>query len=1702
MSCSITTQCVADSSVAVSVPRAHLPDANQPTTVYEYMCHLHELKQWLETVLDQELPPVDELEESLRHGVYLARLALKLVPGIGGGRVYDADLTRYNSGHALHFRHTDNINLWLSSLHELRLPAIFHPTTTDVFDAKNLPKAVFCLHAQSVIGHRLGRTPAMPRLVGRLHFSASQLTQAQMRAEASLVANSGRGGVSLPLFSQIDRLLGAPMAELPSVSVSAANTPVIALSASDSIDSSTATNNNDNNKVRDNTIPQQQTSPKDPVLSSININGQLEEIQPQHERTGREEKWKFEEQKKREEKEKLRVQERAVAAVNRCLGEAAGLMTTPSSDSHVHYQELEMELMRQLELLGLSLDSSSGGDSGGRLCEWAAPLFLSEMTTVRVEGCGRDLNAAAITGAIQLIPALAAVNRAIHTRDTGALCTSLSSTSALLMDVDCSLVGEYLTALRAKVKPSVIAESSALDQCDDTRYCRVSGTILLSHQTVQQIIDETNAAVDERRRMDKVLAAVNTTLTNAISVNSRSSATLGEEDDQLPTFYTDELCRFLSEPPLANSLSLKADTQSRIHCCQIMHDLALLRQCQQISDCASISEQRPPSPPELSTADIEHCAVLASQHSVEAHRALDHLCRLNFRIDRISESELEQILADNCLALRHFTPQLSAPCLSRLRHFCRRLTGDESASWIVHCLADGYRVFFRLSDRQLSWQQQEQLQQPASSLTAGSYIDQNQLQALISSVTKYSPPGGVLNDQCADEKRQLSNHDWLVRFQAVSRGYLQRRRMVARRRHFQQHSATIVALQARWRGVLQRRRFTILLSARRAAVQVERLRDEVETLRRRNQWETELLQRFQPHVRYVVVIQRFWRSWRLRASLGQLGSLAKPTVTAVRPLLHLLDVSGADFGEELLVQKLKGSAVQLIRQNRQLEQRLDELDVKIGLLVKHQTVGNDALRSLQTPSSSCVNTTTSSNSNTSTANTCSNKKTSSTSSSTPSGFNSVVASQTSGLKSFTRDNRERLCLYQRLFYLLQTEPAYLVRLVFALPAGHSARALDTIVFSVYGYGSHAREQYWLMCLMELALREEVFTRAQCVGDVATGQWPVLRLIVQYCRRHSLAPLLAPLVAPVVNDRSLKINTSPVDVYRLWINEQEAATGQPCGLPYNVSADEALQHVEVRRRIASSVSVLQSESGVFMDRIFSSVRQLPYCLLYMAKVLKSTLHAKFPTVAEKDVLKAVGSLVYHRFINPAIIAPDCFDVISVPTGETLSSDQRRNLGSIAKVLQFAAGKRGFGVEATHLHRLNPFLVAAHERFKSFLLECCGVEQPEAHYGRHQFSETTMLARPTISITAAEICQLHAQLLAQLSVVAPRGSEDPLQQLLQQLGPTAPSVEQLIGAAGGDHKERAEIVLSLDGPPSLPLEDSQLSEERVFVQCKHLLIDVIRCGDDVDVASCARREPTALQERSFRQLLEVRGVIDSCSRRRRNQLRRQHSSAHMFASLEETKDELMQRLRLLERAGRVSRADDYAALLRAIVDDIVRQRDIRQRRRCDLAQLRATIVALEKKRTHYQEQAAFYGQYLEQCLYSMRDKCDKVGKHAKDCSGDSATNHTSKTAEKGVVLRYTAAKLAAKEVLISVDGSGSSSELRSINVELTRHTDEGSFVVTARVAGVYLEQTVVKLSELLRLQYDGVTTLRACNRLVLSVHKLIALINNKFYGKKSK
>ncbi|RMC16443.1 hypothetical protein DUI87_06773 [Hirundo rustica rustica] len=147
--------------------------------------------KWMEVCLDEELPPTTELEEGLRNGVYLAKLAKFFAPNVvSDKKIYDVEQARYK---------------------------IFYPETTDVYDRKNIPRMIYCIHALSLYLFKLGLAPQIQDLLGKVDFTEEEISN--MRKELE------KYGIQMPSFSKIGGILASEL----SVDEAALHAAVIAI---------------------------------------------------------------------------------------------------------------------------------------------------------------------------------------------------------------------------------------------------------------------------------------------------------------------------------------------------------------------------------------------------------------------------------------------------------------------------------------------------------------------------------------------------------------------------------------------------------------------------------------------------------------------------------------------------------------------------------------------------------------------------------------------------------------------------------------------------------------------------------------------------------------------------------------------------------------------------------------------------------------------------------------------------------------------------------------------------------------------------------------------------------------------------------------------------------------------------------------------------------------------------------------------------------------------------------------------------------------------------------------------------------------------------------------------------------------------------------------------------------------------------------
>ena len=160
---------------------------------YEYLCHIGEAKEWIEDVIHKTLPPIVQLEEALRDGVTLAELVQTFYP--------DQPIRIFRHP-KLQFRHSDNIALFFRFLADMELPELFRFELIDLYEKKNIPKVIYCIHALSWLLYRKGIVDfRIGNLVGQLQFEHHELEEMQKGLD--------KAGISMPSFSGMGASFGA-----------------------------------------------------------------------------------------------------------------------------------------------------------------------------------------------------------------------------------------------------------------------------------------------------------------------------------------------------------------------------------------------------------------------------------------------------------------------------------------------------------------------------------------------------------------------------------------------------------------------------------------------------------------------------------------------------------------------------------------------------------------------------------------------------------------------------------------------------------------------------------------------------------------------------------------------------------------------------------------------------------------------------------------------------------------------------------------------------------------------------------------------------------------------------------------------------------------------------------------------------------------------------------------------------------------------------------------------------------------------------------------------------------------------------------------------------------------------------------------------------------------------------------------------------
>ncbi|KAG5938694.1 hypothetical protein E4U53_007956, partial [Claviceps sorghi] len=804
--------------------------------------------------------------------------------------------------------------------------------------------------------------------------------------------------------------------------------------------------------------------------------------------------------------------------------------------------------------------------------------------------------------------------------------------------------------------------------------------------------------------------------------------------------------------------------------------------------------------------------------------------------------------------------------------------------------------------------------------------------------------------------------------QSNIRGMVQRRLLALQHEQLGLHAAAIIELQSLGRGLLRRKHhrqlldelnshnqgtaeFQAILKAMMARAKVDDILTELEEEEHfivalqaaarafvvRAKFE-EKKQYFNDNMKKVIKIQSFVRAKVQGEAYKSLTTGKNPPVNAVKNFVHLLNDSDFDFNEEVEFERMRKTVVQQVRRNEMLEQYIDQLDIKIALLVKNKITLDEVVRHQHNYGGSSI------------------------------GFlanSSISAANQFDLKALNKGSRKKLESYQQLFFTLQTQPQYLARMFRHLreqgTSDKECKRIELLIMSLFGYAQKRREEYYLLKLVARSIREEVEGH-RTLSDYARGSyfWP--KLLGNYTRsprdRKYLRSLLGPLIRDnIVDDPALDLESDPMQIYRSAISNEELQTGRPDRRPLDVPREVAIRDPETRRLFIDHLRDLREICDQFFLALEEMAYKMPYGLRFLGGQMFQALCQHFAQEPREALLQIVANWLWKFYLQPPLTMPEQLGVIE----KSLSPLQRRNLTEVAKVIGQIASGRPFGGENIYLQPLNNFVMDSVQRLGQIVRGLMSVPDAEQTFDIDEFNDLYAKNKPTLYIKMTDVFAIHQLVVSELPFMTPP-RDDVLRDIIQDLGSVENNASEMNAAGSSD----IQMFLT---PKLHDVQDPEEDIKTLFMETKRCVLYIIRVQTGANLLEILVKPIVEEDEDKWKSLLREEFSHGNGSRGAYSDSKMVDVTRMSYYDLKRTALENIMRL---EQMGRISKQNYYQDVLNAIASDIRSKSRRRVQRQREVEGVRLTLSNLHDKAKYLEQQKKTYDDYIEQAMVTLQNK----------------------------------------------------------------------------------------------------------------------------------
>ncbi|WBW74607.1 IQGAP domain cytoskeleton scaffold protein Rng2 [Schizosaccharomyces osmophilus] len=885
--------------------------------------------------------------------------------------------------------------------------------------------------------------------------------------------------------------------------------------------------------------------------------------------------------------------------------------------------------------------------------------------------------------------------------------------------------------------------------------------------------------------------------------------------------------------------------------------------------------------------------------------------------------------------------------------------------------------------------------------------------------------------------------------QSFIRGFLTRISVAKLNIHLVKHSRDILFVQSAVRAVLLRDDVNFI------EIQLESSIDETLALQStirgclaRSNFARKL-QSFHQKMENPIIAKSVYRGRQEGLAYRELATARNPPVMTVKNFVHLLDDNNFDFEEDVCIENMRKEIVKLVRENETIEEHINELDVKIALLVKNKISLDDVLKHH-------------------------NKY-------KPGKQVSDYIANSRSMKTLNNSSRRYLDLVQCFFYVLQTNEIYITNYLHILnksnPSFMQLRHITYLILQIFGHASNRREEVLFLRLMTNVLNMEV-SQAETTEDILNNEsiWKILLMgLLGNIRDAKLwKSILSRMHKILVYDERMDFEINPVALLKQFEPNRKDHSENP-----KVALNIAMQHSPTRNLYVGRLRELRKLCQSFIIALSRNIESFPFSLCYVASQLKLSLEQNFPSARKEWVFGIIGRFVFDNYIKPLLISPDNYKLVE----GHINALQRKNLNCFSDILSeiFSVEPRD-SRQLGFLRPLSEFIEVSKQDIVIFLEHLTDVVDPETYFEFDVFEDIVSTKRPVIYMKRDDILNIYTQISRASDLIATDSPNDPLRAVISELESTSPKDDEFL-------ESETDIKLELS-PRFCTVEDPVAEERSLIVQTKRYIFFIIRVQNGTSLMDILVKPVTDEDEETWRELLVAEAE--------RNQRFEAFDDTLSSSSFAELKYLALTNVLELENLGFANRSNNYQDIVNSIALDIRNKSKRRLQRQRELDFGRQNLVSLKDKRAFLDSQLKSYNEYIEQAMETLQSKKGKK----KLIPFSKQYFHMRELRKSGRVPRfgsfkYTATKLYDRGILVSMSHMPHHDKLY-----ITISADEvGKFTLEASSNAVQVTspRCELQLDDLLSAQYNKVLTIDVLEgRLKFNTNMFLHLIFSRFYS----